>query len=384
MRFLHTADWHLGQSLSGRSRISEQEEVLLEILEIARSEEIDCLLIAGDIYHSQLPSPEAERLAFHFFSELIGNKIPAVIIGGNHDHPKRLAALRQLVEQLQLFIRPEPAAPETGGVIDFQTKGERAKIAVLPFVTERKIVDAVRLMDPEHEAYADYEERVAGMLQALSSEFTKDTVNILTAHLYIRGAESSGSERAIHISQPYEVSAQRLPSDANYIALGHIHRPQELAAPSPTLYCGSILQMDFGEQGQDKRVVIVDAAAGKPATWKEVLLSGGRRLRDLSITLEDLEKGEVDVGDDFLRVTVRVSEPVAGIAEQVRAILPNAIHVSLDYPKQEKSEETVDLAQLGPEALFSRYYEATYETEPSEQLKSLFRELYEEVTGAAN
>ena len=108
MRFLHTSDWHLGKTLKGRSRSEEHEGALSEILDIARREAVDCVLITGDIFDSQAPPPDAERLAFNFFSELRGSNISAVVIGGNHDHPKRLLAIRDVLSLLDIFVRPEP------------------------------------------------------------------------------------------------------------------------------------------------------------------------------------------------------------------------------------------------------------------------------------
>src|SRR5437867_10136167 len=206
MRFLHTSDWHIGKPLRGRSRLDEQEAVLGEILQIGLRERIDCLLVSGDVFDSQAPPPEAERLAYNFFAELVRARIPAVVIGGNHDHPKRLGALRQLLDPLQMFFRPEPVRPSDGGIIQLEKNGEKACIAVLPFVTERKIVDACRLMDPEESWYTEYAENVCRMCQKLSESFSGQTVNLLMAHLYAFGAQSSGSERAIHVAQPYAVS----------------------------------------------------------------------------------------------------------------------------------------------------------------------------------
>ncbi len=379
MRFLHTADWHVGKTLRGRSRIFEQEQVLAEILRIAFESRIDCVLICGDLYDSHAPSPDAERLVFQFFSELIGRRIPAVVIGGNHDHPKRLSAFGRLVEQFQVFVRPEPRRPEEGGRIEFRKDGETALIATLPFVSERKIIDAVQLMEPEERHYAEYQDRVAGMIGKLTEGFSPKTINLLLAHLFVSGAQTSGSERAIHVSKPYEVSGQRLPASAGYIALGHLHRPQEVAAPSKTRYAGSPLQLDFGEQLQDKQVVLVDARAGKPADVETVRLSAGRRLRDVSGTLESLLKPDPEWGEDYLRVTVRVPAPTPGIADQIREILPNAVDIRIDYPRAEAAQAPKKLGALTPEAMFAEFYLRQRETEPAPEVAALFRELYQEV-----
>ena len=288
MRFLHTSDWHLGKSLKGRSRSDEHQAALAEILDIVRREEIDAVLITGDVFDTQAPPPEAEQLAFNFFSELRGLNIPAVVIAGNHDHPKRLLAIRDVLHLLDIHIRPEPVRPPDGGIVKLETKGEVAHIAVLPFVTVGKIADAAMLMGPEVERFQAYSERIAAMCDVLSQSFSAKTVNLMMAHLYVDGAATCRSERDVHVTKPYAVQAQRFPSNAHYIALGHLHRPQEIPAPSRTFYAGSILQLDFGEQDQRKRVVVIDAKPRKPATIDSIELIAGRNLRDVTGTLAEL------------------------------------------------------------------------------------------------
>src|SRR5437868_6661803 len=127
MRFLHTSDWHVGRTLRGQSRLGEQEDVCAEILDIATRERTECVLVTGDLFDSQVPTPDSERLVYKLFAELLARGISGVVIGGNHDHPKRLAALRQLLDPLGIYVRPEPAAPNDGGVVGFTKNGETAK-----------------------------------------------------------------------------------------------------------------------------------------------------------------------------------------------------------------------------------------------------------------
>jgi exonuclease SbcD len=384
MRFLQTADWHLGKTLRGRSRVREQEAVLAEILDIARKERIDCLLVCGDVFDSHAPSPEAERLALHFMAELVGRRLPAVIVGGNHDHPRRLAALRQLTEPLRIFVRSEPLAAEKGGVIELPIKDALARIAVLPFVSESKVVGALDLVGPESEMYAGYDETVAGICRTLCRAFRNNSVNLLVGHLFVRGAVTSGSERAIHVSRPYEVSARHLPSDAHAVVLGHLHRPQELAGPSPIYYAGSPLQLDFGEQGQQKRVVLIEAEPGRPASFKSLNLSAGRRLQTIRGTIAQLAAQANELGKDYLRVTVQVEAPVPGIPEQVREMLPNALDIRVDYPRTVQEEHRARLRELTPDALFTEFYRSQRGADPSQALLKLFRQLYQEATDEAD
>jgi len=381
MRFLHTSDWHLGKTLKGRSRADEHEAALSEILDLIEREKIDCVLITGDIFDSQAPPPDAERLAFNFFSKLRGLNVEAVVIGGNHDHPKRLAASRDVLGLLDIHVRPDPARPADGGVVEIEKDGEKALVAVLPFVTAGKIEDATTLMGPEVERYQAYSERISAICGVLTESFSSKTINLLLAHMYVDGSETSRSEREIHIAKPYAVSAQRFPSTAHYIALGHLHRPQEISAPSRTLYAGSILQLDFGEREQKKRVVIIDAHPGKPATIESYPLTSGRQLTEVFGTLDELRARAKTFGDDWLRVTVKVDMPLPGIADNVREILPNTLEVRLDYPHIDT--QTIEMEGTDPLELFSRFYTRQRSAEPPEAITKLFSTLYEEAIADA-
>jgi len=383
MRFLHTSDWHLGKTLKGRSRAQEHQAVLLEILDVVRREKIDCVLVTGDIFDSPAPSPEAEQLAFNFFSELRALNVPAIVIGGNHDHPKRLLAIRNVLRFLDIHVRPEPVGPADGGVIEIIKNGETAKIGCLPFISVGKVADAVKLMAPEGERYDEYFSQVGQMCEILSSSFDRKSINLLLAHLYVEGGETSKSEREIHVAKPYAVSAQLLPATAQYIALGHLHRPQELHAPSPTLYAGSILQLDFGEQDQQKRVVIIDAHPGRPATIENCPLSAGRRLRDVSGTVEELEAQADTFGDDYLRVTINAEQRLPGTAAKIHELLPNALDIHY-ADSLSQADEAIEIAGTDPRELFGSFYKSQQGSDPADALLKLFDTLYEESLNASD
>jgi exonuclease SbcD len=384
MRFLHTSDWHVGKKLVV-SRLAEHEAVLSEIVDIAGREHVDCLLISGDMFHSRAPHPDDERLVFGFFAELAKRKIPAVAICGNHDHPRRLAALKSLLSPLGIHVCPEPARPDAGGIVPITVRGEQALIAALPHVAERYVVDSWRLLDPERDWYADYSERVAGMMEVLARSFTAATVNILLGHMFLNGADTSGSEWTVHVGLPYAVPPARLPATAQYVAVGHLHRPQDVpGAPVPARYAGSPLQLDFGEREQRKSVTIVDAAAGRPAQLDIIPLTSGRALRDIEGTLAELTVRADEFGNDYLRVTVDVEQPVPGLADQVRDILPNALIIRPRLPGLTESSPQADHRSVSPEQQFTEWFQRLNSVTPPDALVTAFRQLREEATHAAD
>ncbi|MBI4906498.1 MAG: exonuclease SbcCD subunit D [Acidobacteria bacterium] len=382
MRFLHTADWHIGKSLRGRSRIDEQSQALTEILDIVRREKIDAVLHAGDLFDSFSPHAEAERLVYHFFGDLAKLGIPAVVIGGNHDHPHRLEALRPLLEPLHIHVRSAVKGPQEGGVIQLDIRGEQAHIAVLPFLPEHKLITVEQMMSNKPARFEGYSDRMADIVDFLCAGFSANTVNILLGHLFVMDAKAAGSERPIHLTKPYALSAPRFPTTASYIALGHLHNPQDVPAPSPTRYAGSILQMDFGEEGQSKRVIIVDAAPRKTARMDSIALTSGRRLRSVNANLLEVQQKQKEWNNgDLLRVTIQTEKPQLGLADKVREMLPDAVEVRVELPKLETATEE-PLQTLKPEEIFERFYRARNETEMPDSVRQAFVELYEETSRA--
>ncbi len=390
MKFLHTSDWHIGKQLRDRARWEEYEAALQEVLDIAQRERVDCLLVAGDVYDSQMPPPEAERLLFDFLRELWGARIPAVIAAGNHDHPKRFAALGRILEMGGIHVRGEPAGPERGGIVEVASRDhqETACVAVVPWVQERQVVGLEALLDTAQRGRpaAQYADSVAELIDYLATAFRPRNVNVVLAHVMIGGAlvGPGGGERPLHLGDVYAVRPERLPAGAGYIALGHLHRPQEITAPSIARYAGSLLQLDFGEQGQEKSVALVEARPGRPPRVETVPISAGRRLRDVAGTLADLPALAQQVGDDYLRVTVHVEHPLPSLAEQVREVLPNAVAVEIKYPKQDLQEKHEEIKRLTPEELLQRYYRQVHGSGFPEPLLKLFSQLHEEVMGAAH
>jgi exonuclease SbcD len=385
LRFLHTADWHIGKPLRGRSRMDEFAAALDEVHRIAASSRIDAVLLAGDVFDSPAPPPEAEKLVYDFFARLIPERIACVVIAGNHDHPRKLAALASLLEGLQIHIRAEVRPPGQGGVVALASRDgkEEARIAVLPFVPERKVVDACAVMGPEHGWYEAYARRLEQILHFLTRDLTAETVNLLVGHLLVSGARFGTGERQLHLGDIYGVNAEQLPGNVQYVALGHLHRPQELLAPAKTCYSGSLIELDFGEREQDKRVLLIDAKPGRAVTLESAPLSAGRRLRDVVGTRAELQGLASEAGDDFLRVTVKAEAPTPGLADEVRELLPNALEVTVDYPRQtkESSPRTSEPHTLQPAELFARYYQTKNGAEPGAELARLFDEVYEEAHG---
>lgn len=395
MRLLHTGDWHVGKLLKGRSRDEEHAHALDEILDIARRERADALLVGGDAFDQPVPTPESERLVWEMLARCCAEAIPVVLIGGNHEQPRKLLALQALLDPLRVFVRPEPVGPTQGGVIELPSRDgkEIAQIAVLPFPAETRIAQASNLFDPAEQWYQAYAERVARMLEILAAAFRADRVNILLAHLMVSGGLVGGGERPAHLLDVYGVAPQRLPAGAQYIGLNHLHRPQRVPTAAWCEYSGSPLQLDFGEREQDKRVVIVDARPGRPVEARSVPLAAGRRLLEVRGTLAALRSRAAELRGAWLRVVVEVPAPTPGLAPLVKDFLPDALEIRQEYPAQADSQprtrtaavvggDTSSVQDLAPTELLRGYYRETRNAELPEEMAQLFGRLYQEALDA--
>jgi exonuclease SbcD len=381
MRFLHTADWHVGKPLRGRGRMDEFAAALDEVHRIALEARVDAVLVAGDVFDSPAPPPEAEKLVYDFLARLLPERISCVLIAGNHDHPRKLGALARLLEGLRIHVRSEVRPPAQGGVVCVPSRDGRqeARIAVLPFVPERKVVDACQVMEAEYAWYAEYARRVEQILGFLTAGLTPATVNLVLAHLMVSGARVGTGERALHIGDIYAVNAEQLPANVQYIGLGHLHRAQEVLAPARARFSGSLLELDFGEKEQEKGVVLVEAEPGRAARVETAPVTAGRRLRDVEGTLGELQAMAPTLGDAYLRVKVKVAGPLPGVAEQVKEMLPLALDVSLDYERQESATApAVPRGSLRPEEMFADFFARKNGAPPSPEMLDLFRRVYEE------
>ena len=384
MRFLHTADWHLGRKLRGRDRSDEFEAVLAEVVEIARAERVEAMLVCGDIFDSARPSPEAERLLYETLRGCAELGIQVLLLAGNHDSARRLEALGRLSDLIGIYTQARVLPPDRGGVITLLGAEHRARVAAIPWINEGRLVDAEQLLalDPG-EQLATYADRAAEIYRAVCRGFEPDAVNILAGHIFVDEAQIAavdGSERLLHIGQSYGVTAQSLPATPQYMALGHIHQPQDVVnAPNgAAAYAGSLLQLDFGERGQQKVVRIVDVEPGRPARHRAVPLAAGRPLVELRGTLDAVAAQAKASSDAHVRVVLDVERPEPGLAQRVRDTVAGSIDVRLEYDRDEAESEPPALPHLSPQDLFVRYYRSHHGTQPAPELIALFTELLDE------
>ncbi len=390
MRILHTSDWHVGRTVRGRSRADEHRAVLAEIAGIAHDRAVDLILVAGDQFDTGAPSAESERIVYRALLDLADTGAHVVVLAGNHDNPRRWAAVRPLLELGNVHLADQVARADRGGVLDLTTAdGEVARVALVPFLSQRGIVTSEQLMRRDADQHAGtYAERVARIVAALTADFGPDTVNLVVGHLTVAGGGGpalGGGERQAHTIFDYVVPPQAFPSTAHYVALGHLHLPHQVPGPAPIWYCGSPLHLDFGEADRGaKAVLLVEATASTPAQVERVPLTSGRRLRTLRGSLEQVLAARDSVGDDLLRVVLE-EPPRPGLAEEVREALPDAVDVGVapredDERRDAPAELDVDALRASPAAMFAEYLEELGVQD--RRVGAMFQRLLEEVQEA--
>ena len=327
MRFVHTSDWHAGRVWRGLSRLTELERVLDHLAQYLERERIELLLVTGDVFDNGAPSAEAERIVFQFFCRVGRARIPSVVIAGNHDSPSRMEAWGALAELVSVHAIARPRGPDQGGVLELTTRSnENVLVAALPFASAGAFVSATALAEDDTRARRSYCMGLAQLSQQLSARFRDDAVNLFLAHTHLDGARLSESEREVHVTDAWTALPSAFPASATYVALGHLHRPQRMdSVASPAYYAGSPMQLDFGEVGDVKSFVVVEASAGKAPLIELVRYEGARGLRDVRATLHELEGLAPTLGDLWLRVHVPVERRDHDLSAKVRLLLPNAI-----------------------------------------------------------
>jgi exonuclease SbcD len=372
VRLLHTSDWHVGRKLRGRSRADEHRAVLSEIVDIASKQEVDLSLVAGDLFDISSPSPEDESIVYRALLDLaeVG---PVLVVGGNHDNAARFEAVKPLLDLGRITMVARPLPPGGGGLIAIESLGLR--VAMLPFVSQRAIVKAAEIMDLDPDQHAQsYEERLRRVIAALTADLGPETVNVVTGHLTVYGAESGGGERQAHIFG-YAIPPQVFPGSLSYVALGHLHRQQRVPASAPVWYSGSPMQLDFGEAGQAKGVLVVDAEPGKPATVTPVAVEGGATLIQVEGTLEQVLARAGELEEAYVRVLLD-EKARSGLNEEVRSAIPGTVEVIISRLDDERPRAAADRAGRAPVELLEAYLAGQDVDDPA--IIELFRELEQE------
>jgi exonuclease SbcD len=389
MRLLHTSDWHIGVAHHGLDRTADHDKVFAQIKALAIEEKVDVILNTGDLFDNAYPSVETLKYGWSVLEEM-ASVAPIVVVCGNHDSEKLFQLMGMILKnRLPIYLVDRSTLQQReAGVLHLPTvDNEILKIAAVPFVKSSSYIASYIQENPDR-ATATYADKV-GSLEHLVGEWLNANydpnhdVRVFAAHLLVDGAEVSGSEYQLYVENDFVTRPDRIPS-ADYVAFGHIHKPQQIGKLEYGRYAGSPIPIDFGERGDKKVVYVVSGKPGRPVRVEERTLDIGRRLVDISGTLEEIEARRKEYAGAFARVVVDLKEPVAQLESRVGEILSKThiCKVTARYPRPEGA--VVVAGELGrPEPTINELFETYAREHPNlgelERVVRYFNELYGQV-----
>ena len=373
MRFIHLSDLHLGKRLNEFSMIEDQEYILKEILGVIDDEKPQAVIIAGDVYDKSIPSAEAIQLFDDFLCSLAKRKLQVLVISGNHDSPERLSFASRLIDLSGVHI----SQVYNGAVMPIELPDEHGKICfyMLPYI--KPVHVRSKFPDEQIDSYND-----AVRVAIEKMEIDPSERNVLITHQFVTGAMRSESEE-ISVGGADNIDAG-LFKDFDYVALGHIHGPQNIGSER-VRYCGTPLKYSFSEAGHVKSVTVVDIGAKGELTVHTVPLVPMHDMRELrgsywELTLKENYEGTAT--DDYVRITLTDEEDIPDVMGKLRAIYPNIMNVAYDNKRTRAKKEISDLEDAehkSPLDIFGELYEKQNGQPMSGEQTAFMKELIERI-----
>ena len=284
--------YETGKLLEGRSRLEEQKIVMKQLVSIAEKRQADLVCVAGDIFDNGHPSAGAEALLYQTLKDLSnGGERLVVLIAGNHDQASRLEAVIPLVREHGILIYGTPRSKiESGqygkfqiesldeGVFSFEKGGEQTVVACVPYASERTLNEVLyREQEEDQDRAVTYAQKMKELFAKKARWFSKDTINILMAHVFTLGCIKDGSEQSLSLGNSYLLPLETFPEEADYVALGHIHRPQKAVGSHGRIrYSGSPLPYRLQETTVAKECLLVTLHPGQKPEAEDLYLDNPR------------------------------------------------------------------------------------------------------------
>lgn len=346
MRFIHTADWHLGKLFYGQYLTEEQAWVLRErFLPLVDEVKPDVILLAGDVYDRSVPPAEAVDLFDEMVSEIVGRRhIPFVVISGNHDSSGRLSFGSRLLAEEGLYMCGD-IMRTVRPVILRDAEGEVA-FAPMPYAETAEVRRAL-----SDESVHTHEEAVRALSEHLLGQIPAGMRRIAVAHDFIAGGTASDSERPLSIGGTEVVPAEIF-APYDYTALGHLHGPQKAGGSERIRYSGSLMKYSFGEADQRKGVVVGEIGGLGMVTTSFRELVPRRDVRVIRGTFRELMERDDEAPEDFLMADLMDEGPVIDAMARLRQKYPHVMALRTHLAVQEDSgsrrgvRERVDMMDM--------------------------------------
>ncbi len=378
MKFIHLADLHLGKTVNEFNMIEDQRFLLKQITETVKKEEIDAVLIAGDIYDLKVPSEEAVRLFDEFITGLFVLEKSVFLIPGNHDSDERLGFGSAIFEKNNMFFCPgydgklfKKTIEDEYGPVNFY---------LLPFVKASQ----VRYYHP-NEKIENYERAVQTALS--TADIDKDQRNVILAHQYVFGkggnVELSGSEGpgTLNVGSVERIGYDCF-DDFDYVALGHIHKAQRVGREE-VRYSGSLLKYHANEATDKKSIPVVTLGKKGEVDIKLESFRPRRDLRKIKGKLKEIMSPDnINDTDDYVYVTLTDEDPVDNAIDILRSVYPNTLHIDYDntHTRYLQGAHLFDTAHKKSfTELISEFYKGVYGSDIDDKEMSILKEVAQKV-----
>lgn len=399
MRILHTSDWHLGKRLDFFSRHEEQKWVLDEICNIAQEQKVDLIIVAGDLFDTFNPPIESTELLYKTLKKLTNNgKIPVIAIAGNHDSPDRVNVADVLARENGIIFIGHPTDKVAIFEVEEGFKVSKTDVGFLQ-IDIPKYNYPVRIF---HTAFANEarlkeyfgEDKQQSLQDSLSKKWSNlahmyadnSGVNILTSHLFIskqgdKLPDEPEGEKPLNVGTADVIYSNAIPQSIQYVAMGHLHRFQDVGVHQPVVYTGSPLAYSFAEVNQQKYVAIVNIEPDKEAKIEKVALKAGRSLHRVSFQKVDEAVNWLQNNPNTL-VELTIETETFLKAEERKKIYQNHDGIIYLIPKLKNADKTeansrksIDLNK-DINTLFVDYFKSKHDgIEPNKEIIDLFNEI---------
>lgn len=401
IKILHTADWHLGKRLQEFSRLEEQKLVLEEIIQIADREEVDLVLLAGDIFDTFNPSHEAVELLYKTLKKLSkSGQRPIVAISGNHDSTQFVEAPDPLAREMGIFFYSRYDSVIQRGTLDNGIEIRQSepgfvslmlpqidfpiRIILAPYANEMLMKTYLGEGDRE----ASFRELMAEKWKSIADRYCDQSgVNLFIGHFFfmkegeIPEPEPESERPILHVGGTQAIFTHNIPSQIQYAALGHLHRYHAVSQkPFPIVYSSSPLAYSFSEAEQQKQAVIIELEPGTDAKYRAIALEKGRPVYrktfdDLAPTVQWLEENpycfveltyvtEHSIDVNTRKAIMKAHDGIVNLIPQIK------------YPQGQESL-SLKVEDLGKDmvTLFNMYYKSEKGQEPNAELIGIFKEV---------
>jgi exonuclease SbcD len=402
MRILHSSDWHLGQHFMGKTRQAEHQAFLAWLIEQVQAQQVDAVLVAGDIFDTGAPPSYARELYNHFIVELRQTGAELLVLGGNHDSVAMLGESKTLLAQLNTRVIPGVCAELSEQVLVLHTRDGQpgAILCAIPFIRPRDVLHS-QAGESAQDKQLGLQTAIAQHYQQLyvQAEAKRDALGgklpiIATGHLTTVGASASESVREIYVGSLEAFPTSAFPPAA-YIALGHIHRPQKVGGLEHIRYCGSPIPLSFDEAKQQKEALLVDLNSEGLEQITPLLVPRFQPLLSLRGNLAELQSAIAEAASQgtldkpvWLEVLVSADDYLSDLQPRIQAFT-EGLPVEVLRIRRERgtalagltsaSRETLDELSVN-DVFVQRLASETLEPELQARLQGLYQQVVAELT----